>query len=107
MMKNNKKKNLKENVLRSYIRREIAKIMEADEEQAPEEAPKEEPAEEEEDYSQFEAIAQNMVRKLKDSGVSVGNEELVVMVSNIIEAFADSSEQKLNILKGVKSNIVR
>jgi hypothetical protein len=105
-MINKKKKNLKENVLRSYIRREIAKIMEAEEEQAPEEAPKEEPAEEE-DYSQFEAIAQNMVRKLKDGGVSVGNEELVVMVSNIIEAFADSSEQKLNVLKGVKSNIVR
>lgn len=105
-MINKKKKNLKENVLRAVIRKEIKKIMEAEEEQAPEETP-EEPAEEEEDYSQYESIAQNMVKKLKDSGVSVGSEELVVIVSNFIEAFTQSSEQKLSVLRGIKSNIVR
>lgn len=106
MMINKKKKNLKENVLRLAIRKEIKKIMEAEEEQAPEEAPEEEPAEEE-DYSQYESIAQNMVKRVRDSGVSVGNEELIVIVSNFIEAFTQGSEQKLSVLKGIKSNIVR
>lgn len=106
-MKNNKK-SLKENVFRSLIRKEIKKILEAEEaETAPEEAPKEEPKEEEEGLSaSVQGTVSEFVRKLKDAG-EVQSEDVAEIVSIVIEAFADSSEQKLNILRSVKSNIVR
>lgn len=105
-MKNNKK-SLKENVFRSLIRKEIKKILEAEEaETAPEEAPKEEPEEEEGLSASVQGTVSEFVRKLKDAG-EVQSEDVAEIVSIVIEAFADSSEQKLNILRSVKSNIVR
>ena len=111
-MKNNRKpvakKKINENALRSMLRKEIARILEADDaeqEEAPEEeAP--EPEEEEGLSADMESATQLYIRKLKDAG-SVESDDLVEMVSNIIEAFAESSEHKLNILKAVKTNIVR
>lgn len=105
-MKSNKK-SLKENVFRSLIRKEIKKILEAEEaETAPEEAPKEEPKEEEGLSASVQGTVSEFVRKLKDAG-EVQSEDVAEIVSIVIEAFADSSEQKLNILRSVKSNIVR
>lgn len=111
-MKNNRKpvnkKNINENALRSMLRKEIARILEADnaeEEEAPEEeAP--EPEEEEGLSADMESATQLYIRKLRNVG-AVETEDLVEIVSSIIEAFADSSEHKLNILKAVKTNIVR
>ena len=103
-MKNNKK-TLKENTFRSLIRKEIKKILEAEEgEKAPEAAP--EPEEEEGMNDALQGAVGGFVRKLKDIG-GVESDDIVEIVSNVIEAFADSSEQKLNILRGVKSSIVR
>jgi hypothetical protein len=112
-MKNNRKpttkKNINESALRSMLRKEIARILEADnaeEEEAPEEEAPKEPAEEEEGLSaDMESATQLYIRKLKDAG-SVESNDLVEMISNIIEAFAESSEHKLSILKAVKTNIV-
>ncbi len=106
-MKNNKQQNLKENALRSYIRKEIHKLLEAENEEAPEQAPTEEPAEEEGLNRDLEGATRAFIRKVKDTPTSVDESDLVEMVSMVIEAFADSSERKLNILKAVKSNIVR
>lgn len=109
MMKNNKKtinkKTINENALRSMLRKEIARILEADAAEE-EEAPEPEPEEEEGLGADMDAATQLYIRKLKDMG-AVETEDLVEMVSNIIEAFADSSEHKLSILKTIKSNIVR
>ena len=108
-MKNNKKATLAENVLRKYIRNEIKKLMEAEEEQSTEETPEAEPEPEEEEglNADFDAATSRYIAKLKDSANSIEDSDLVEMVSTIISAFAGSSEQKLNVLKAVKTNIVR
>ena len=108
-MRNNKKATLAENVLRKYIRNEIKKLMEADEEQSTEETPEVEPEPEEEEEglnADFDAATSRYIGKLKDSSNSVEESDLIDMVSTIITAFAGSSEQKLNVLKAVKTNIV-
>jgi len=123
-MRNNKKATLAENVLRKYIRNEIKKLMEADEEQSTEEKPeakpapkpepksiekpKPEPVEDDEEglNADFDAATSRYVAKLKDSANSVEESDLIEMVSTIISAFAGSSEQKLNVLKAIKINIV-
>ena len=107
-MRNNKKTALAENVLRKYIRNEIKKLMEADEEQSTEETPEAEPEPEEEEglNADFDAATSRYIGKLKDSSDSVEESDLIEMVSTIISAFAGSSEQKLNVLKAVKTNIV-
>ena len=108
MIKNNKKTRLNENALRALLRKEITKILEAEEtEKEPEEKEVPEPEEELGLNSKLEAITSNYIRKLKDSGVQVGTEELVEMLSTVIESFTNSSEQKLNVLKTIKTNIVR
>ena len=111
-MKTTRKPKINENALRSMLRKEISKLLEVEgEQEAPkqEKQPKPEPEPEEEEGldPKLEAITSGYIRKLKDSGVQVGAEELVEMLSSVIERFADSSEQKLNILKSIKINIVR
>ena len=110
-MKNNRKpttkKNINENVLRSMLRKEIARILEADDAEK-EEAPEPEPEEQEAGLdADLDAATNLYIRKLKDSAAGVDDSDLIEMVSNIVSAFATSSEHKLNILKAVKSNIVR
>jgi hypothetical protein len=108
-MKNNKKSKLSENVLRTMLRKEIAKILEAEEvEKETEETPEEEPEEQEDGLNADLDSATNLyIRKLKDSATGVEDSDLIEMVSNIVSAFATSSEHKLSVLKAVKSNIVR
>ena len=90
------------------LRKEISKLLEAEEEQGNQETqPEPEPEEEQGLDPKLEAITSGYIRKLKDSSAQVGAEELVEMLSSVIERFTDSSEQKLNILKSIKTNIVR
>ena len=103
-MKTTRRSKINENALRSMLRKEISKLLEVDGEQ--EEQPEEEPQEEEGLNPKLEAATSSYIRKLKDSGVQVGTEELVEMLSSVIERFADTSEEKLNILKSIKINIV-
>ena len=107
-MKTTRKPKINENALRSMLRKEISKLLEAEEEQGNQETqPEPEPEEEQGLDPKLEAITSGYIRKLKDSGAQVGVEELVEMLSSVIERFTDSSEQKLNILKSIKTNIVR
>lgn len=136
MMKN-KKQVLAENLLRQYIRKEIKKIMEADEEgneptatastqkpapkptpepeekpekkpeEKPEETPEEQPEEEEGLNPDFQAAYNAFIAKLKGSTESVSTEDVIEMASSFINGFTGSSEEKLNVLKTIKSNIVR
>ena len=110
-MKTTKKSKINENALRLMLRKEIVKLLEAEEEQeAPEQEeqpePEEEPEEEQVLNPKLEGITRYYIRKLKDSGAEVGTEELVEMLSTVIEQFTASSEQKLNILKTIRTNIV-
>jgi len=108
-MKTTRKSKINENALRSMLRKEITKLLEADEEQeAPEqeEKPEPEPQKEEGLNPKLEAITSGYIRRLQGSGVQVGTEELVEILSSVIERFTDSSEQKLSILKLIKTNIV-
>lgn len=135
MMKN-KKQVLAENLLRQYIRKEIKKIMEADEEgneptatastqkpapkptptptpkpeekpeEEPEETPEEQPEEEEGLNADFQAAYNGFIAKLKGSTESVSTEDVVEIASSFINSFTGSSEEKLNVLKTIKSNIV-
>jgi len=108
-MRTTRKSKINENALRSMLRKEITKLLEADEEQeAPEqeEKPEPEPQKEEGLNPKLEAITSGYIRRLQGSGVQVGTEELVEILSSVIERFTDSSEQKLSILKLIKTNIV-
>ena len=106
-MKTTRKPKINENALRSMLRKEISKLLEAEEEQGNQETqPEPEPEEEQGLDPKLEGITGSYIRKLKDSGVQVGTEELTEMLSSVIERFTDSSEQKLNILKTIKTNIV-
>ena len=106
-MKTTRKSKINENALRSMLRKEISKLLEAEEEQGNQQAqPEPEPEEEQGLDPKLEAITNGYIRKLKDSGIQVGTEELTEMLSSVIERFTDSSEQKLNILKTIKTNIV-
>ena len=107
-MKTTRKPKINENALRSMLRKEISKLLEVEgEQEAPEQEEQPEPEEEKGLDPKLEAITSGYIRKLKDSGAQVGVEELVEMLSSVIERFTDSSEQKLNILKSIKTNIVR
>jgi hypothetical protein len=107
-MKTTRRSKINESALRSMLRKEIIKLLEADEEQeAPEQEEQPEPEQEQGLDSKLEAATSNYIRKIKDSGAQVGTEELVEMLSSVIERFTNSSEQKLNILKSIKTNIVR
>ena len=109
-MKNTRKNRINENNLRSLIRKEITRIMEVDEEeQVPVEEPVEEPEVDQEEGldPKLQAINSMYIKRLKDAPVSVGTEELVTMLSEVIERFNFTSEQKLSILKGIKSNTIR
>ena len=108
-MKNTRKNRINENNLRSLIRKEITRIMEVDEEeQVPVEEPVEEPEVDQEEGldPKLQAINSMYIKRLKDAPVSVGTEELVTMLSEVIERFNFTSEQKLSILKGIKSNTI-
>lgn len=120
-----KKEQLAGNVLRQYIRKEIRKIMEAEDETAPTEktpeaAPEKEekpepkpepkpeaPAEEQGLNADFQAALDLFVRKLRSSTESVGTDDIVDMAGSFIDMFTGSSEEKLNVLKAIKSNIVK
>ncbi len=110
-MKNNKKR-LFENEVRTILRREIKKILEAEEENkdTAEEKPTEEPEEAPEDEGLdrvLTGLTNQYVRKLKDSSAEVNSDTLSDMIGEIIESFMDSSEQKLSVLKMIKTKIVR
>lgn len=121
----NKKQAISENTLRKYIQNEIRRMMEAEEEETPSAPPaptvktkpvekpveKPEPEETPEDTqglnADFQAAMNAFVQKLKSSTEPVEHDDLINMVGDLIDTFTSSSEAKLNILRTVKTNIVR
>lgn len=105
------KQKLAEDLLRKYIRTQIKSLMEAEEQEetpAKEQPAQEEPETEEAGLSpELQKAVNSFVAKLKNSTDSVGSEELVDMIGTVITAFVDSSEIRMNILKNIKTNIVR
>lgn len=107
MKKRITKKPLNETKLRQFLRREIYRLMEAEE---TEEVPQEEPAPEEEEEglsADFEDALNLFMRKLRSSKDSVGDDDLIEMISTVISFFVTSNESKLNILKQIRNNIIQ
>ena len=98
-----KKTSLAENALRKYIRKEITKLMEAEQE-APE---KEEPEVETGMNKYLESLTNALITKMKNSLESVEDSDLIEILTRVIEEFTSSSEERLSILKAVKTNVVR
>lgn len=117
------KKTLVENKLRQYVRNEIRRIMEMDDDSEegttkeptkepkpqpkPQPKPKPQPEEEEGLSSDFEDTTSTYIGKLKSSTESVDHESLVDMLGMIIDSFVSSNEEKLNLLRAVKTKTVR
>ena len=81
--------------------------MEKEEKPEPKEKPQPEaPAEEPGLNADFQAALDLFVRKLRSSTESVGTDDVVEMAGSFIDMFTGSSEEKLNVLKSIKSNIV-
>ena len=86
------------------------------EEEAPEEAPTEEPKEEpkkekepEEDKSNLELdqAKKAFVSQLNNIPGASDADSMVDTLSDVIEAFGFSNEVKLNLLKAIKTNVIR
>ena len=81
-------------------------------EKAPEEAPEEEPAPEETPEEEeglggdFQTAVDMFTRKISLSQDTPSNEDLVDMLSQVAEKFTTTSEERLNLLKGIRNNIV-
>lgn len=79
----------------------------------PKEEPKEEPAqpepapEEEEGLNaDFQAATDMFIRKLTQSTGTPSADDLVDMMSQMVERFTTTSEERLNLLKGIRDNTV-
>ena len=125
----------KERALREAIRRLALKVLREEEEKkaeeapeetpeedptatppapetAPEEAPEEEPAPEETPEEEeglggdFQTAVDMFTRKISLSQDTPSNEDLVDMLSQVAEKFTTTSEERLNLLKGIRNNIV-
>ena len=125
-----KTKSVSEKQVREAVRRLVTKMLkEQDEEENAEEAPEEdpnatpttppakaepkpevkpEPAPEEEEglNADFQTATDMFIRKLTQSTGTPAAEDLVDMLSQVIEHFTTSSEERLNLLKGIRNNTV-
>lgn len=74
----------------------------------PKAEPQAEPAPEEEEglNADFQTATDMFIRKLTQSTGTPGADDLVDMISQVIEHFTTSSEERLNLLKGIRNNTV-
>ena len=106
---------VKETQLREYIRQYVKLMMEEEAPEEKEEAPTEEPKEEpkkkepEEDKSSLELdqAKKAFVSQLNNIPGAADADSMVDTLSDIIEAFGFSNEVKLNLLKAIKTNVIR
>ncbi len=100
-----KRQSLKEATLRNYLRKEIQNMLkEAEEETSAEQG--EETQEVDESEVAVEKTTE-FVRKLKGMDLDIDAEEMVEILSTIIDSWGFGSDTKLDILKGVKNRTVR
>lgn len=121
----------KERALREAIRRLAVKVLREEEEKAaeeaseetpeetptatttptPETAPEEEPTPEEAPEEEglggdFQSAVDMFTRKISLSQDTPSGDDLVDMLSQVAEKFTTTSEERLNLLKGIRNNIV-
>jgi ribosome-binding protein aMBF1 (putative translation factor) len=115
----------KERALREAIRRLAFKVLREEEEaekkaeEAPEEEPapeqpapeqpasQEAPAEEEQGLGgDFQTAVDMFTRKIGLSQETPSSDDLVDMLSQVVEKFTTTSEERLNLLKGIRNNTV-
>jgi len=122
-----KTKLTKERALREAVRILVRKMIKEAEEDAvdaatpntaatpepPKEEPKQKPAqpepapEEEEGLNpDFQAATDMFIRKLTQSTGTPSTDDLVDIISQIVERFTTTSEERLNLLKGIRNNTV-
>lgn len=121
----------KERALREAIRRLAVKVLREEEEKAaeeaseetpeetptatptptPETAPEEEPTPEEAPEEEglggdFQSAVDMFTRKISLSQDTPSGDDLIDMLSQVAEKFTTTSEERLNLLKGIRNNIV-
>ena len=121
----------KERALREAIRRLAVKVLREEEEKAaeeaseetpeetptatttptPETAPEEEPTPEEAPEEEglggdFQTAVDMFTRKISSSQGAPSGDDLIDMLSQVAEKFTTTSEERLNLLKGIRNNIV-
>ena len=121
----------KERALREAIRRLAVKVLREEEEKAaeeaseetpeetptatttptPEAAPEEEPTPEEAPEEEglggdFQSAVDMFTRKISLSQDTPSGDDLIDMLSQVAEKFTTTSEERLNLLKGIRNNIV-
>lgn len=132
MAKDNKQ--ILEALLRKFIKNELRRLREADEDQEatdaeagteeetpetpepaatekpeeekPEEQPQEEPAEEEGLNMDFQEGLDNFIQKLKSSTDPVQHEDVVNIVTDLIDSFTSGNDAKMKILSNVRDNFL-
>jgi len=114
--------------LREAIRRLAVKVLREEEEKAAEETPEETPTaaptpapetapeekptpeeapEEEEGLGgDFQTAVDMFTRKISSSQDTPSGDDLIDMLSQVAEKFTTTSEERLNLLKGIRNNIV-
>lgn len=112
-----KTKPASEKQIREAVRRLVAKMLkEQDEEENAEEAPEEDPnaiakpeptPEEEGLNSDYQSATDMFIRKIAQTTATPTTDDLIDMISQVVERFTTTSEERLNLLKGVRSNTIR
>jgi hypothetical protein len=103
-------KNLNKNkALREAIRALVYRVLKEEEEET---TAKEEPVaqpepEEQELGGDFQNAVDLFIRKTSQSQDTVTVDDLTDMLSQIIDRFTTTSEERLNLLKGVRNNVIR
>jgi hypothetical protein len=101
-----RKNKLAENTLRTELRKYIKAVMkEQEEKEAPEQDSEENS--EEKSNAELDSLKTRFVGKMKSIQGATDMETMIQSFSDILNGFGMSSEQKLNLLKGIKSNIVQ
>lgn len=97
------KKSLQLETLRSLIRKEIATAINPEQGQ---EIQPEEPQQDGIDPKLAE-LTSNYIRKVRMASEQFEPEDVIEMIALIVTAFGETSEQRLSILRGVKTKTVR
>lgn len=97
------KKSLQLETLRSFIRKEVAAAIN------PEQGQEVKPDVPQQDGidPRLAQLTSNYIRKVRMTSEQFEPEDVIEMVALIVSAFGETSEQRLDILRGVKSKTIR
>jgi len=97
-----------ERMIRQEVRAIITKMLKEEEgEEAQNDAEGEEESGEDKSAAELQELKARFVQKLKSIQGGTDMETMVETFSDLLDAFGMSSEQKMQLLKSIKANIVR